>query len=144
MCNISCVISLLLMIVPVPESTVCVFFQIKLFFLKMKLSRPLRRVQNKNFRSELQQLLPDMQCEKCEYQFCEYDIFLQCFFRRGLTMYIKENNPTKKQIDAEISSDTETCSSWKTCREENVLQVIATNYKTKLQINIVCIRMCFP
>ena len=59
-------------------------------------------------------------------------------------MYINENNPTKKQVDAEISSDTETCTSWKTCREENVLQVIATNYKTKLQINIACIRMCFP
>ena len=32
MFNISCVISLLLTIVPVPESTVRAFFQIKLFF----------------------------------------------------------------------------------------------------------------
>ena len=82
--------------------------------------------------------------KKCEYEFSEYYILLLFFFRRGLIRPVKENSPTKKANQCRNSSDTETCTSSKTCLGENVLQVIATTYKTKLQINITCIQMCFP
>ena len=65
------------------------------------------------------------------------------FFRGGLTRPVKEQSNQKANQCGNLS-DTETCTGSKTYRGENVLQVVATNYKTKLQINIACSRMCFP
>ena len=50
--------------------------------------------------SELQQLLPVIYYEKCEYDFFEYYALLLLFFRNCLA----KNNPTEKQIDAEMQT----------------------------------------
>ena len=41
-------------------------------------------------------------CEKCEYELFKFHALLLLFFRSGLGM--SKNNPTEKQIDAEIQS----------------------------------------
>ena len=55
---------------------------------------------------------------------------------------LSKNKPTGKQIDTEIKM-TIKYAAWRRTWGENVLEAIATNYKTKLQINVICIRMCF-
>ena len=56
---------------------------IYLFILmKVQLSHLLRRVQNTNFSSELQQVFPDIYCKKCQYEFCDYYILLFIFIQR--------------------------------------------------------------
>ena len=62
------------------------------------------------------------------------------FFTEGLARPVN-NKPPKNQC--RNSSDAEERNSSKTCRGENVLHLVATNYKTKLQINITYVRKCF-
>ena len=61
------------------------------------------------------------------------------FFRSGLTRPVVQPKANRCQN----ASDTEACTSLKTYRGENFLKVIATSYKTKLQINITCIECVF-
>ena len=79
---------------------------------------------------------------KCEYEICEYYILVFIFLQK------RSYKACRRLIHPKTSrcrnpSDTKKCSSSKTYRAENVLEVIAISYKTKLRINITCIRMCF-
>ena len=57
------------------------------------------------------------------------------FSPEAVSQSLSKNNPTENKI-CRNSDDTETCTSSKTYRGENVLEAIATSYKTKLQVNI--------
>ena len=113
----------------------------------MQLKFAVQRVQNKSYTSAtIQQLLPDIYCEKCEYKFYDYYVLVLFIFYLSSELVLQgmlKNNPIKKQIDVKIQV-TLKHGSWKTCRGENPVETIAKDNKDKLQILISCIKMCFP
>ena len=70
-----------------------------------------------------------------EYQLCDYYILRLIFLQRRSRKPGKQLT-TQKANQCRNSSGTEKRTSSKTCRGENVLHLVTTNYKTKLQINI--------
>ena len=71
--------------------------------------------------------------------FVNFTFWCLFFFRGGLTRPVVQPKTNR----CRNTSETETYTSSKTYRGDNVLEIFATSYKTKLQINITCIRMCF-
>ena len=129
---ISCIISLLFIIVPVLESS-SLFVHYLYIIFKVYLPSVLRCVQNKKFSSELQtSVMKNVNTSSVNITFC-----CLVFFRRGFYQTIRRIIQPKA-TRCRNSSDTETCSNSKKYTGENVLEVITASYKTKLQNN-----MCF-
>ena len=86
MFHISCVTSLLSVIVSVPDLEVhCSFALVFVsnfyqYFRKVLILHALSCVQNKSYTSGLQQLHTYIYCEKCEYEFCKYYVLLLVVF----------------------------------------------------------------
>ena len=74
---------------------------IYLFFLKVSLSRIIRRVQNKNFPSVLQQLLLEICNAKIVNTSCVNIRRSYYFSSEEVLQGLSKNNPTKNQVDAE-------------------------------------------
>lgn len=110
----------------------CNCFRIKLFhlfFWKVYHLHVLPGVQNKNYTSDIYQLLPDIYCKKFEYEFCKYYILL-LLFSEVVLLGVSKNNPINKQIDAKIQvmHQFENLQRRKRCRDyRNKLQKQITN-----------------
>ena len=85
--------------------------------------------------------------EKCKYEFSNikfcFWLFLSTRVLQGMSKNQKTNQSNQKTSQCWNSSDTETCTSSKTYRGENVIGTITKNKKDKFQITITCIQMCF-
>ena len=81
--------------------------------------------------------------EKCKYEFSNitfcFWFFLSTRVLQGMSKNQKTNQFNQKKSQCWNSSDTETCTSSKTYRGENVIGAITKNNKDKFQITITCI-----
>ena len=135
MFNISCVISLLFMIVPVCESTVRAYFSKSVIFTRITVCTE----QELSFRNFSQICnAKRINTNFVNVMFCYY------ISSKEVLQSLPKKLSNQKANRCCNSSDTETCTCSETYRGEKILQVIAANYKSKLQINNTCIRMCFP
>ena len=103
---ISCDIALFFVIASVLELGVQFYFVLIFisvfhnFFWKVQLSHVLRRVQNKNYTSELQQLHPDIYCKKWLLKILCFSAVY--FSWEAVLQDMPKDNPTKKQSNGEI------------------------------------------
>ena len=74
--------------------------------------------------------------EKCKYEFSNITF---CFWLFLSTRVLQGMSKNQKTSQCWNSSDTETCTSSKTYRGENVIGAITKNNKDKFQITITCI-----
>ena len=140
MFNVSCIISLIFMMVPVQESTVGACFHTKLliFFKSIAFTR---------FRTCTEEELSFKIIATClRYMNTSCVNIIFCclfFFREGLARLVK-NKPTKKQIGADITLKQAPAGKRTEKKMFYMLwqQITKPNYK--LQINITCVRMGFP
>ena len=135
MFHISCVTSLLSVIVSVPDLEVhCSFALVFVsnfyqYFRKVLILHALSCVQNKSYTSGLQQLHTYIYCEKCEYEFCKYYVLLLVvFFSEAVLQGVSKNNPTKKQLDSEIQVAVFENLKKRTCCKKLQRQITNQNY----------------
>ena len=139
MFHISCIICLLFVIVPGLES--CPFFVLVFisnfyfsFFWKCNFHAHYEACRTRTFLQSYS-TAPTYLLWKMWIRVLRILDFGVYFSPEAVSQSLSKNNPTENKI-CRNSDDTETCTSSKTYRGENVLEAIATSYKTKLQVNI--------
>ena len=137
----SCIISSLFIIVPMLEShSLCLFsYQTFNFFWKCTFHAHYDVYRTRTFLQNYSNFSQISIVKNVNTSFVNITFWCLFFFRCGLTRHVVQPKTNR----CPNASDKETCTSSKTYRGENVLEVIAISYKTKLQVEITCIQMCF-